>query len=130
MNTKARIREVLWNELRDIETIARRERVYLTDTQRTVWHAVLEGEKTIGCGAIIFENKSVAKIKTVYVLPSRRSQGLYTMIMNSLIAKAKAAGCTKVYGEDHTGAVWQSLGARAEKLYRRGLTKKKMVLIL
>jgi N-acetylglutamate synthase-like GNAT family acetyltransferase len=82
------IRRSSFAEIKHFASRASQERVSITDTKDTVWHAVLdESGKIIACGAVMFVRQT-ARLKAYYVVPEARGLGAGNMLVNEGIKEA------------------------------------------
>lgn len=82
MNPKFTIAQCTFQDVRHFAARAAKERVSITDTRDTIWHAAYdENQKIVGCGAVMIIRQS-ARLKAYFVEPEYRGHG----IGNQLVA--------------------------------------------
>ncbi|WP_220139967.1 GNAT family N-acetyltransferase [Nocardia huaxiensis] len=60
------------------------------------------GDEIVGCGALLAEGHGVFEVSKMAVPPSHRGRGIGRIVLEALIAYARANGATRLYLESNT----------------------------
>ncbi len=83
-----KIRDCSFADIQHFASRAAKERVSITDTRDTRWHAAYdEAGNIVGCGAVMF-TRQTARLKAYFIEPSMRGSGLGSALVQKGIDTA------------------------------------------
>ena len=89
------LQEVSFCFVRKYASLAKKERVGITDTGKTRWFEFFLDGEPIGCCGLIYQGKKV-RIKGIYLLPQHRGKGNGVFMDDCLLSIAKDDGVNVV----------------------------------
>ncbi len=118
-----RVAKCSFAEVKQFAARAAKERVSISDTANTEWHAAWEGDRILGCAALLVAGQK-ARIKGCWTEPVDRGKGAGNALVLHLISKASDnPALNRIEVLSVAPAFWRKLGFKELTEVRSGVTR-------
>jgi len=110
------VRVCSWDEVVPLKNAAARDGLQLKQSAKCVWFAALDGEQVVAVAGLLAVKPGFARVRTLYVSPEHRSQGLGSVLFEVRLAAGLAQHFTSYEVIAKYPAMAESFGFRTTSM--------------